>query len=70
MFEGHILTLNPVLDSNAHKLADFTDVRELQSRLKALGVRLEQEADEAPTGPASFVAVDPDGNPILVDQHA
>jgi hypothetical protein len=27
------------------------------------------EADETTSGPASFVAVDPDGNPILVDQH-
>jgi len=47
----------------------FTDVRDLQRRLKAHGVRLQAEADESTTGPASFVAVDPDGNPILVDQH-
>ncbi len=51
------------------KLASFTDVRDLQRRLKAQGVQLQQEADESTTGPASFVAVDPDGNPILVDQH-
>jgi hypothetical protein len=50
-------------------IASFTDVRELQRRLKAQRVRLEKEADESTTGPASFVAVDPDGNPILVDQH-
>lgn len=31
--------------------------------------RLVQEADESMKGPASFIAVDPDGNPILVDQH-
>ena len=46
-----------------------TDVRELQRQLKAQGVPLQQQADEGTTGPASFVAVDPDGNPILVDQH-
>jgi lactoylglutathione lyase len=47
----------------------FTDVRDLQRQLKARGVQLQQEADESTAGPASFVAVDPDGNPILVDQH-
>ena len=69
MFEKNILTFNPGWDSNAQRLASFTDVRELQRRLKAQGVELVQEADESTTGPASFVAVDPDGNPILVDQH-
>ena len=69
MFEKNTLTFNPGWDSNAGKLPSFTDVRELQRRLKAAGVQLIAEADEASTGPASFVAVDPDGNPILVDQH-
>jgi len=69
MFEKNILTFNPGWDSNARKLAAFTDVRELQRQLKAQGVPLVNEADEGTTGPASFVAVDPDGNPILVDQH-
>src|SRR4030095_14256726 len=69
MFEKNILTFNPGWDQNAQKLASFTDVRELQRRLKAQGVKMEPEADESTTGPASFVAVDPDGNPILVDQH-
>ncbi|HSP92678.1 MAG TPA: VOC family protein [Vicinamibacterales bacterium] len=69
MFEKNILTFNPGWDSNAQTLASFTDVRELQRRLKAQGVQIVNEADEGTTGPASFVAVDPDGNPILVDQH-
>jgi catechol 2,3-dioxygenase-like lactoylglutathione lyase family enzyme len=69
MFERNILTFNPGWDGSARRLAAFTDVRELQRRLKAQGVRLATEADESTTGPASFVAVDPDGNPILVDQH-
>ena len=69
MFEKNILTFNPGWDSNANKLTSFTDVRELQRQLKAMGVQLMTEADEATTGPASFVVVDPDGNPILVDQH-
>ena len=69
MFEKNILTFNPGWDSNAQRLPSFTDIRELQRQLKAQGVVQQQEADEGTTGPASFVAVDPDGNPILVDQH-
>jgi catechol 2,3-dioxygenase-like lactoylglutathione lyase family enzyme len=69
MFEKNILTFNPGWDSSARKLDTFTDVRELQRQLKAQGVELQSEADESTTGPAHFVAVDPDGNPILVDQH-
>jgi catechol 2,3-dioxygenase-like lactoylglutathione lyase family enzyme len=69
MFERTILTFNPGWDSNAQKLEAFTDVRDLQRQLKAQGVELVSEADEHTTGPASFMVVDPDGNPILFDQH-
>ena len=69
MFEKNLLTFNPGWDSNANPLAEFTDVRELQRRLKARGIALVTEADETTTGPASFMAIDPDGNPVLVDQH-
>lgn len=69
MFEKNILTFNPGWDQEARELDTFTDVRELQRRLKAQGVQLMSEADENSDGPASFVAIDPDGNPILVDQH-
>jgi catechol 2,3-dioxygenase-like lactoylglutathione lyase family enzyme len=69
MFEKNILTFNPGWDSNAQKLDVFADVRDLQRQLKAQGVTFQTEADEASTGPASFMIVDPDGNPILVDQH-
>ena len=69
MFERNMLTFNPGWDQDARPLAEFTDVRELQRRLKAQGVTFAAEADESTTGPASFVVVDPDGNPVLVDQH-
>ncbi len=69
MFDKNILTFNPGWDKNAQKLDTFTDVRELQRRLQAHGVEFAQAADVATTGPASFIVVDPDGNPILVDQH-
>jgi catechol 2,3-dioxygenase-like lactoylglutathione lyase family enzyme len=69
MFERNILTFNPGWDSNAEKLNSFMDVRELQKQLKAQGVEIVSEADESTIGPASFMVMDPDGNPILVDQH-
>ncbi len=69
MFEKNILTFNPGWDSDARKFPSFTDIRELQRRLKALGVPFQQEADEGTTGPASFTIADPDGNTILFDQH-
>ena len=69
MFEKNMLTFNPGWDSNASKLDAFTDVREIQRQLKQQGVQLMTEADESTTGPASFIAIDPDGNPVLVDQH-
>ena len=69
MLEKNMLTFNPGWDQNAQKLGAFTDVRELQRQLKAQGVQMLKEADEKTTGPASFMAVDPDGNPILFDQH-
>jgi predicted enzyme related to lactoylglutathione lyase len=69
MFDKNILTFNPGWDSDAQQLSEFTDVRELQRQLKALGVNMISEADESSTGPASFMIVDPDGNMILVDQH-
>jgi lactoylglutathione lyase len=69
MFEKNMITFNPGWNQNAQQLASFTNIRELQRRLKAQGIALLQEADEGTTGPASFVAVGPDGNPVLVDQH-
>lgn len=69
MFEKNILTFNPGWDSNAENLESFTDVRELQKELKDKGVSLVQEADESTEGPAFITLEDPDGNPILIDQH-
>ena len=69
MFEKNILTFNPGWDTKAQKKDSFTDVRELQLQLKSKGVKFVNEADESSTGPAHFIVVDPDGNPILVDQH-
>lgn len=69
MFEKNILTFNPGWDAHAQALDDFTDVRALQKQLKDAGVELATEADESTSGPASCVVIDPDGNPILLDQH-
>lgn len=69
MFEKNILTFNPGWKETAEPLESFTDVRDLQKQLKSEGVAFEAEADEASTGPGSFLIHDPDGNPVLVDQH-
>lgn len=69
MFERNILTFNPGWNAKAETLERFTDVRELQKRLLEAGLEVQVRADEASTGPASFMLSDPDGNPILIDQH-
>ena len=69
MFDRNILTFNPGWGSDGQTLNSFTDVRELQKTLRDKGIQFATEADESTTGPASFVVVDPDGNPILFDQH-
>ncbi|HYO44476.1 MAG TPA: VOC family protein [Candidatus Limnocylindrales bacterium] len=69
MFERNILTFNPGWDGNAQPLDEYTDIRELQRRLRSRGIAIASEADESTTGPASFTVIDPDGNPILFDQH-
>lgn len=69
MFEKNILTFNPGWDQEAQPLDTFTDVRDIQKHLKANGINFESEADESTSGPASFVILDPDGNPVLFDQH-
>ncbi|WP_434052346.1 MAG: VOC family protein [Roseibium sp.] len=69
MFEKNMLTFNPGWDQSAQTLDEFQDIRELQKELKAKGYAFQSEADETTSGPASFVLVDPDGNPVLVDQH-
>ena len=62
-----MLTFNPGWDEKAQAVEEFTDVREHQRRLKAKGLALTSEADENSTGPASFMLIDPDGNPVLID---
>jgi len=69
MFEDNILTFNPGWNQNAQNLDEFIDVREIQKKLKADGIEIQKETDESGNGPGSFVAVDPDGNAILLDQH-
>jgi hypothetical protein len=69
MFERNILTFNPGWDTDGQPLEDYTDVRDLQRELEARGLEPTMRAEEGTTGPASCMIVDPDGNPILIDQH-
>lgn len=73
LFQGFIeentLTFNPGWDQQAQNLPEFTDVREIQKKLKAKDVKLDREADEKTSGSEYIILKDPDGNPILIDQH-
>lgn len=69
MFEGNLMTFNPGWTAQAQPLESFEDVRAIQHRLEAAGLELTTKADESSTGPASFTLLDPDGNPLLFDQH-
>jgi catechol 2,3-dioxygenase-like lactoylglutathione lyase family enzyme len=69
MFPNNILTFNPGWDENANKLETFDDIRDIQRALKNNHIKLEKEADESTSGPASFIIMDPDGNAVLFDQH-
>ncbi len=69
MFEQNILTFNPGWDESANPLENYDDVRDIQKHLKGESIKLEREADETTSGPASIVFYDPDGNTILIDQH-
>jgi len=69
MFDKNIMTFNPGWDRSGQTLPDFDDVRDIQRKLKERGLTLAPEADESTTGPASLMVLDPDGNPILIDQH-
>ena len=69
MFDKNTLTFNPGWDQSAQNLDEFTDIREIEKQLKDAGVELMQGTDGSSEGPASFFLLDPDGNPILVDQH-
>ena len=69
MFEKNIMTFNPGWDANGQNTEDFTDIRDIQKKLKSEGIKIAKEVDENSSGPASFVVEDPDGNPIMFDQH-
>lgn len=69
MFEKNMITFNPGWDENAQLVDSFDDIRVIQRQLKSAGLKLETEADENTSGPASLIVIDPDGNPVLIDQH-
>ena len=68
MFEKNILTFNPGLGQDTERLGDFTDIRDIRKRLLEAGVEITADLDPEGTGPASITLLDPDGNPILIDQ--
>ncbi len=69
MFERNLLTFNPGWDQGAQAVADYTDVREIQRALQEAGIELDQTTEAGSSGPGFVMLTDPDGNPILIDQH-
>ena len=69
MFEKNTLTFNPEWDQNGKHVAPYTDIRDIHKELKSKGIEIQTEIDEDSTGPGHIVVLDPDGNPILIDQH-
>ena len=69
MFDKNMLTFNPGWNASAQRLDDFEDIRDIQKKLRADGVEFVVEADETTSGPASLIVHDPDGNPVMLDQH-
>ncbi len=69
MFPTNMITFNPGWDSNGKPIGDFDDIREIQKMLKSRGLTPSPEADPSTNGPAYLMLTDPDGNPILLDQH-
>lgn len=69
MFEKNILTFNPGWDRNGNTLDTFTDIRDIQEALKAKGLTLAEDINPSSKGPAHITLLDPDGNPVLIDQH-
>jgi len=69
MLEKNTLTFNPGWDDNGQSIGDFTDIRQIQDKLKADGIDFTAEVEEGTSGPGRAILMDPDGNPILLDQH-
>ena len=69
MFDQNMLTFNPGWDPQSNNLEHFTDVRGIRKQVKAAGIETTGEENISGTGPASFMVIDPDGNPVLIDQH-
>ncbi|MEM7414121.1 MAG: VOC family protein [Gemmatimonadota bacterium] len=68
MFDKNILTFNPGLAQTKEQRSDFTDIRDIRNRLVEAGVEMTSDLDPEGTGPASIAFLDPDGNPVLIDQ--
>jgi catechol 2,3-dioxygenase-like lactoylglutathione lyase family enzyme len=68
ILEKNTLTFNPGWDNSGNNLQNFTDIREIEKSLRESGIEVTQQTGDS-SGPASFVIVDPDGNPVLLDQH-
>ncbi len=70
MFDKNILTFNPGWSGPHEESETFSDVRAIETKLRARGIHIESSnTSESEKGPANIMLTDPDGNGILLDQH-
>jgi hypothetical protein len=69
MFDKNILTFNPGWDQECNAFEEYTDVRDINRSIRGNKISTEQESLDRDKGLGSFVIIDPEGNPILIDQH-
>ena len=69
LFPQNTLTFNPGWNAQAEDVDPFKDVRVLHDELVAKGIEILDSANLSGEGPAHIFLMDPDGNPILIDQH-
>lgn len=69
MIEKNTITFNPGWNQDAEEVNPFNDVRVIQRKLMSKGIELKRSADFTTKGPDYIELIDPDGNPILIDQH-
>ncbi len=73
MFDKPMLTFNPgvALENGVPNVGEpELDVREIQQQLLDADVELEVEVEPGSEGPGHLIVLDPDGNPVMIDQFS
>lgn len=68
MIEKNTLTFNPGWNQEGRETDPFMDVRIINQKIKQSGIKVAASVDSE-KGPGYLQFEDPDGNPVLIDQH-